>query len=133
MAGAGNDFIVVDNLAGVLGDDLAAFARKHCARRTNVGADGVMAIEQPDGADFGMRILNADGSEAEMCGNGTRCAARFAYLRGIAPQKMTFAAVAGPVEAWVDGETVTISMGQVAPVQPPVELEAAGRRWTVYA
>jgi diaminopimelate epimerase len=131
MSGLGNDFLVVDNRAGVLGEDLAEFAKRHCRRRMNVGADGVLAIEHDSGADFRMRIINADGSEAEMCGNGARCAARFARVRGIAGQSMAFQTMAGLVHATVDDETVTIGMGEVAPVRPPEELDAAGGRWTV--
>jgi diaminopimelate epimerase len=76
MHGARNDFVVVDRRAdGAV--DLVEFARWACDRRAGVGADGVITLEPSTIADVGMRIINADGSEAEMCGNGVRCAARW--------------------------------------------------------
>jgi diaminopimelate epimerase len=70
MVGAGNDFIVIDS--GL--KDLNVLTKKICDRKTGIGADGVLVIEKSKIADFKMRIFNADGSEAEMCGNGLRCA-----------------------------------------------------------
>ena len=87
MSGAGNDFIVLDDRFLRFSEaELAALARRYCPRRTGVGADGVLALREPDaeGAHFRMRYLNADGSAATMCGNGARCLARFARLAGIA-------------------------------------------------
>jgi len=135
MAGTGNDFIVLDNRAPVLPDAeaLAEFARRRCRRRVDVGADGVLAIEPSAVAHFRMRIFNADGTEAEMCGNGARCAARFAFMRGFAPAAMSFETLAGIVQAQVTGDQVTIGMGEVSPVAEPVTLQAAGGRWTVHS
>ncbi len=76
MHGTLNDFIVVDQRPPEIAD-LSVFARNACDRRGGVGADGVIAIFPSSVADVRMRIINADGSEAEMCGNGARCAARF--------------------------------------------------------
>ena len=78
MNGAGNDFVLLDNRAGNL--QLAAAEIVHiCDRHRGVGADGVLVLERAaNGADFRMRYYNADGGEAEMCGNGARCFARFA-------------------------------------------------------
>jgi len=132
MSGSGNDFIVVDNREGHLGEDRADFARRHCPRRTGVGADGVLLIEPSDEADFRMRIFNADGSEAEMCGNGARCAARFAFERDVAPASMSMETMAGPVSAEVSDDTVTIAIGEVAAVQQAAQLEAQGEVWTVH-
>jgi diaminopimelate epimerase len=82
MNGAGNDFVVVDNRGGKLD-----FARERvawiCDRRCGVGADGFIAIESHPDCDFFMRFFNADGGEAEMCGNGSRCAAAFAVMEGL--------------------------------------------------
>ncbi|MCD6415846.1 MAG: diaminopimelate epimerase [Planctomycetes bacterium] len=132
MSGAGNDFIVLDNREGVVGEDPAGFARAHCPRRTAVGADGVLLIEDSDEADFRMCILNPDGSEAEMCGNGARCAARFAVEMGIAPSALTMETLAGPVSARVAGETVTIGMGGISDIREAVSLDALGRSWTAH-
>ena len=82
MNGAGNDFVLLDNRAG-----RHRFGpqpnRAFCDRHRGVGADGVLLLEKPtNGADFRMRYYNADGGEAEMCGNGARCFARFANKVG---------------------------------------------------
>jgi diaminopimelate epimerase len=86
MNGAGNDFIVLDNRFLVFSDDeLAALARRFCPRRVGVGADGLLALDEPrePGAHFRMRYRNADGSLGTMCGNGARCLARFAARAGL--------------------------------------------------
>lgn len=85
MHGLGNDFIIYDNRKDPL-FDAPAMARKLCARRVSVGADGLILIEDSEKADIKMRIINADGSEAEMCGNGIRCFARYCFDRGIVRQ-----------------------------------------------
>lgn len=74
--GAGNDFVLVDERNSEVGDR-AAFARAACDRDTGVGADGVLFVGSSERADARMRIFNADGTEAEMCGNGMRCVARY--------------------------------------------------------
>jgi diaminopimelate epimerase len=95
MAGAGNDFIVLDNRKGVIPEERGEFIARISERRISVGADGVLLVEPSDLADFRMRYYNADGGEAEMCGNGARCIARFAYLKRIARRRMTFESQAG--------------------------------------
>ena len=76
MSGNGNDFILIDNRGGVVSsEDLPRLARTLCRRKFSVGADGLIAIEDTETADFRWRFFNADGSSAEMCGNGGRCAA----------------------------------------------------------
>ena len=84
LQGSGNDFIVVDNRAG-LDVDWRAAAIAFCDRHFGVGADGILLVENPvdEGYDLRMRLINADGGEAEMCGNGIRCTARFALSTGI--------------------------------------------------
>ena len=76
MHGARNDFIIVDG-RNELVENVASFARWACDRRAGIGADGVIVLEPAQRADVRMRTINADGSEAEMCGNGIRCAARW--------------------------------------------------------
>ena len=76
--GCGNDFVVLDCMEKELADS-AAFARRVCDRHYGIGADGVLLILPSAIADFRMRIVNADGSEAEMCGNGIRCVARYLH------------------------------------------------------
>jgi len=132
MCGCGNDFIVVDNRDGVLEQDAAEFARVHCERRRGVGADGLILIEPSEDADFRIRFFNADGSEAEMCGNGARCVVRFAARHRIAPLPMSFETVAGTMEADMEGENVTLVMRDVATPSEPVELDVEGQALTVH-
>jgi diaminopimelate epimerase len=130
MSGAGNDFLVIDHRTPVLdAEQMAEFARRVCRRRVSVGADGLFLIEPSAQVDFRWRFFNADGSEAEMCGNGARCVARFAYLHGIAPARMRFETLAGVVEAEVAGSQVTIGMPAPHSLRRDIELEAGGRRF----
>jgi diaminopimelate epimerase len=76
MNGAKNEFIVVDERIAPLADPVA-FARRECDPKTGIGADGVLLVGPSASADIRMRVINADGSEAEMCGNGVRCVARY--------------------------------------------------------
>lgn len=76
MHGTRNDFLVIDERAART-VDLPEFARRYCERREGIGADGVLVIDRSSRADVKMRIINADGSEAETCGNGLRCIARY--------------------------------------------------------
>lgn len=103
VCGAGNDFIVFDNRNKNI-DIKAEDVVKICSRTRGVGGDGVMLVENSDEFDFYMRIFNADGSEAEMCGNGARCIAWYAYKNEIAPAEMKFDTIAGVIEASVIGE-----------------------------
>jgi diaminopimelate epimerase len=111
MSGSGNDFILIDNRLPVIPtEDLSRFAAQVCRRRMSVGADGLILLETSDSADFRWRFFNSDGSTAEMCGNGARCAARFAFLLGIAGEKMRFETLAGTIGAHVQGDQVRIRM-----------------------
>lgn len=111
MSGAGNDFILIDNRAGLVpADEIRPLVPRLCAPHVSLGADGLILIEPSDRADFKWRFFNADGSEAEMCGNGARCAARFAHLNGIAPARMTFETIAGPIQARVEGGRVRVRL-----------------------
>ena len=110
MAGGGNDFVVIDNRAGRI-TDAADLTRRICTRRLSVGADGLILIESSVRATFRMRYYNADGSLGEFCGNGTRCAARFALVEGIAGRQMTIETDAGIVHAEVaEGGEVSITL-----------------------
>jgi diaminopimelate epimerase len=111
MSGSGNDFILIDHREPFLKRDrLKDFVRKVCRRRISVGADGLILIERSKKADFKWRFYNADGSEPEMCGNGGRCAARFACLKGITGSSLTFETLAGILSAQVNGKRVKLEM-----------------------
>ena len=111
MSGSGNDFILIDHRKPLLQEDrVKEFVRKVCRRRVSAGADGLILIERSKRADFKWRFYNADGSEAEMCGNGGRCAARFAYLKGIAGPSLKFETLAGILSAHVNEKKVNLEM-----------------------
>ncbi len=94
MHGLGNDFLVFEG--GDEGCDWSQLAKDLCRRRLSVGADGILVVLPSESADIRMRIINADGSEAEMCGNGIRCFAKYVYERGIvAKRQMTVETLAG--------------------------------------
>lgn len=110
MAGGGNDFVVIDNRPGKIAD-AEDLARRICTRALSVGADGLILIEGSARATFRMRYYNSDGSLAAFCANGTRCAARFAFLNVIAGRKMTIETDAGLVGAEIgEGGQVTLSL-----------------------
>lgn len=108
--GAGNDFVIVNNLDGkynLSGEQIARL----CDRRFGIGADGLILVEKSDKADFAMKFYNSDGETASMCGNGGRCIARYAYDHGIAPETMKFVAEDGLHEAEIiDNENVKLKM-----------------------
>jgi len=97
MHGLGNDFVVVDCLGPHPNEpDLARAASAICDRRFGVGADGLIMALPSEVADFRMRVINSDGSEAEMCGNGIRCLAKYVYDHGLTrADKMTVETLAG--------------------------------------
>jgi len=109
MAGGGNDFVIIDNRAGRVADAVD-LTRRVCTAHLSVGADGLILVEPSSRADFRMRYYNNDGSGGEFCANGTRCAARFALLNGIAPQKMTIDTDVGIVGAEVTEGIVDLAL-----------------------
>lgn len=116
MNGTGNDFVIIDNRnLQIPFDEQAGLARKICRRMFSVGADGLIFIEESSIADFAWNFYNADGSVAEMCGNGSRCVARFAYRHGIAGRKMKFATLAGIIEAEICEEESLVRVRMTAP------------------
>jgi len=112
MHGAGNDFVMIAaadlTTAGVV-LDRTAIARL-CHRQTGIGADGLIVVGPDTGADFRMTYFNSDGGEAEMCGNGARCAFAFAYTRGMVGEHGTFVSAAGGHVGRLAGEAVTVSL-----------------------
>jgi diaminopimelate epimerase len=110
MHGAANDFILVDDRALTFPAGDGRWIASICARRTGIGAEGLILVQPSRSAHFRMRFFNPDGSEVEMCGNGARCVARLANDLGIAPATMQFETIAGVVGAAVRGERVTLNM-----------------------
>ena len=99
MNGAGNDFIIINNLNGEIpADRWPAIAKLVCERHLSIGADGFMVVQKADGnADFKMLFYNSDGSMGEMCGNGARCICRYGYEYGLAGENQTIETTAGIV------------------------------------
>jgi diaminopimelate epimerase len=115
MSGSGNDFIIIDNRQERIDEDsLADFIESVCRRKMSVGADGLILIEVDERVDFKWRYFNKDGGRAEMCGNGARCAARFACINQIAGETMAFTTDAGIVHAQVKDDQVKIKMTEPA-------------------
>ncbi|KAG8461695.1 hypothetical protein KFE25_001313 [Diacronema lutheri] len=148
--GIGNDFILVDNRASRELLLTPAQAERMCDRNFGIGGDGVIfALPGEDGADYAMRIINSDGSEPEMCGNGIRCMAKFvAALEGRATSHTyTISTRAGPIiPALTADGLVAVDMGRPildgakVPTTLPADasgrvigapLDVAGRRWAV--
>ena len=114
MHGGGNDFVLIDHRERFIPEaEQPEFARRVCHRQLGAGADGLILIEASPTANFRWRFYNADGSEPEMCGNGGRCAARFAVLNGIAPADLSFETLAGTIKAEVKGRRVKLLMAGV--------------------
>jgi diaminopimelate epimerase len=131
MHGGGNDFILVDHRRGlILEDQQPRFARRVCARQVGVGADGLILLEGSDRADFRWRFYNADGSQAEMCGNGGRCAARLALLLGMAPSKLSFETLAGTIKAEVKGRDVRLELAGIDDFRLYQEIPINGKALT---
>ncbi|MEP6955516.1 MAG: diaminopimelate epimerase [Chthoniobacterales bacterium] len=127
MNGAGNDFVLLDNRAGQLQLTPAQIARL-CDRHRGIGADGVLLLEPAaNGADFRMRYYNADGGEAEMCGNGARCFARFTSRHAGPLQQLSFETPAGVIAAALQGEGVTLQMSEPKDLQLNLRISAHGQ------
>lgn len=101
MQGTGNDFIIINNIELKFPyETLVKLAKQICQRKISVGSDALMVVDTPQkGGDFRMIFFNADGTEAEMCGNGARCLARYAFENQLANEEMQIETVAGMVYA----------------------------------
>ena len=117
MHGLGNDYVVIDNCNQQIGAAEAAELAKLCERRFSVGADGLLLVSDSEVADVQMRIFNADGSEAEMCGNGVRCFVKYCYENGIvAKTEFNVETLAGVKPVWLtlqgeEVQAVKVDMG----------------------
>lgn len=125
-AGAGNDFILMDNRRGELGKNLPALARQLCRRQFSIGADGLILVERSKTADVRMRILNPDGSEAEMCGNGVRCLGHFVVAGKIGKPRHTVETGAGLIEVVVKKDVVRAHLTDPTAIQTGIRLDLGG-------
>ncbi len=134
MSGAGNDFVVIDNRASVVPEPATQFAARVCARQAAVSADGLLLLDRSPRRDFRMRYFNTDGSEAEMCGNGGRCIARFAVLVGAAGPQMQFENLAGDFRAAVTADgRVRLEMTEPHSERLAVEVQTSRGRLEVHS
>ncbi len=133
MQGAGNDFIIINNMDGKI--DRVAYstlAVRLCPRHMAVGADGMMFVEpaEQDG-DFKMMFYNADGMQGEMCGNGARCIAKYGYENGLAGEEMAIETTAGIVKAWRKSKMeYRLRLNNITTLTDGLELEALGKTYT---
>jgi diaminopimelate epimerase len=119
MVASGNDFVVIDKQPSA---SLSALARGCCDRKFGIGADGLLLVTKAKNADLRMRIFNADGSEAEMCGNGARCAALFSGRR-----KAKMLTLAGIINMRVCGNQVRIQLTDPKSIELDIPLTLNGR------
>jgi diaminopimelate epimerase len=132
MNGAGNDFVLFDNRTGEIDLDRHQIAQL-CDRHRGIGADGILLLEKPTNrADFRMRYFNADGGEAEMCGNGARCFARFAIKVAGQKGKISFETPAGVISAELKGDLVRLRMTDPTDLRLNVDLATATGSKTVH-
>lgn len=134
MHGLGNDFVFIEDKTGQ-DKDYTALARAMCNRHTGIGADGLIVIVDSRVADVRMRIINSDGSEAEMCGNGIRCFAKYVYDSGIIEKKQfTVETPAGIMEPEITvgadnkAELITINMGRPSFNRSEIPMEGVDGR-----
>jgi len=119
MVASGNDFVLIE---GKPSGSLPALARVLCDRKFGAGADGLLLIGKAADADLRMRIINADGSEAQMCGNGARCAALYS-----GKNKLTMLTLAGLIDARVFGSRVKIRLTDPKGIMQDISLKVCGR------
>ena len=134
MHGLGNDYVVIDNRYAKISDrEASELALKLCTRRFSVGADGVLFVSNSTVADVKMRIFNADGSEAEMCGNGIRCFAKYCYENNIARKsEIVVETLAGNKRTWLTVEngvvqSVMVNMGVPELERSKIPMEGQGK------
>ncbi|RUM87016.1 MAG: diaminopimelate epimerase [Thermodesulfatator sp.] len=135
MQASGNDFILINNFSReISAEEGRELARRLCRRRLSVGADGLILLEPPEDPAhaFRWRFFNADGSEAEMCGNGGRCAARFAVEEGLARARLSFETLAGVIRAEVQGSRVKVTLTPPQGLALRMELWVGERPLTVH-
>ena len=110
--GTGNDFVMIDDRTQTFPQS-QSLIENLCNRRFGIGADGLILLQNEAGCDFKMVYFNADGREGSMCGNGGRCAVRFAEFLGLFKTKTTFMAIDGEHKATATEQEISLKMGDV--------------------
>lgn len=132
MHGAGNDFLIINNLEEQIPHEMfPMLAQMLCTRRISVGADGLMVVEKStNGADFRMLFYNADGSAGEMCGNGARCICRYGFEKGLSGEKQVVETPSGLVTGWrIDQNNYRVRLTNPRVVDLSRSVEACGATW----
>ena len=133
MVATGNDFIVVDNRRRYLTIGIPRLVKKLCDRRLGIGADGLLLLEKSRRADFKMRIFNPDGSEPQMCGNGSRCIALYARIKRIVSSSgMTIETIAGILSAKADNRSVKINMIEPKDIKLGIDIEIDKKTYQIH-
>jgi len=120
----GNDFVLFH---AFIKKDRSELARELCDRQNGIGADGLIVLLPHEEYDFEWQFYNSDGSEAEMCGNGSRACSHYALSRGLAPWRMSFLTLAGVIKAQVDGWMVQSDL--TPPVIHDRDIASGGKTW----
>jgi len=132
MNGAGNDFVLIDNRSGDVHLNRDQIVQI-CDRHRGIGADGILLLEKASNqADFRMRYFNSDGGEAEMCGNGARCFARFANKVADAQAKISFETLAGVIAAELKDDLVTLQMTDPTDLRLDVSLRVGDKNKSIH-
>jgi diaminopimelate epimerase len=130
MVGAGNDFIIIEARKNF---DYTQFTKAICARQNGIGADGVLVFDKSKASDYRMRIINADGSEAEMCGNGARCMAAY-IVANFKPAKALFGmeTLAGEILGEAKGEVARVRLSNPKDYRPNLNITVANQKLEVH-
>lgn len=129
MHGAGNDFIIINNLVENIHEEVfPSLAKALCQRRMSIGADGMMIIDKAQGdGDFRMHFFNSDGTIGEMCGNGARCIARYGFEKGLSKDIQKIETTAGMVTGWrVDERQYKVKLNDPTYIQLDHDIEIGG-------
>lgn len=129
MHGAGNDFIIINNLVENIPEELfPSLAKALCQRRMSIGADGMMIVDKAQGSgDFRMHFFNSDGTIGEMCGNGARCIARYGFEKGLSKNIQKIETTAGMVTGWrVDERQYKVKLNDPTYIQLDHDIDIGG-------
>ena len=134
MNGAGNDFVVLNNMDGSIDPkEYGYLAKTLCHRHLSVGADGLMVVEKPTmGGDYRMAFYNSDGAMGEMCGNGARCISRYGYENGLAGEVQRIETTAGLVTGHrLDARHYRVRLNDPCNMRFDLPLEVEGAVYSV--
>ena len=132
MNGAGNDFIIINNMDRSIAEDRWSYiARTLCQRHMSIGADGMMVVTESTGdADYRMMFFNSDGSMGEMCGNGARCIARYGYENGLAGEVQKIETTAGIIYGQrIDKRMYRVRLNDPSVIIPHMKIDVDGREY----